>query len=167
MIGHLGDEPRMRRVAALALSVVIGTPAIAQQQAPPAGRLTAFAGNEQAANFIDEESVRREGHRVSLSTFRVYAAPIASPAGPIVYDTTALVIDCAARTFERRHVDAFTASGRYATSMGAEPAQAIEANQTWDFAAKVVCDGVSFGQEATVSGYQAAHDLAMRLIRPS
>jgi hypothetical protein len=139
---------------------------MAQNRTPPEGALTLFAGTDVAANFIVEGSARRDGDQVNVTTFRVYANGIPGPAGPIMYDTTFMTIDCAARTFRRLRVDGFLASGRYFGSLGAEPEVPIEAHQTWDFVAKSVCDGVRFGPDATVVGYRAARDLALARMKP-
>ncbi len=156
------------RISLFAVGAIwsLAAPVLAQNASLPEGRLTLFAGNNQAANFIIEDSIRREGDQVKVATFRVYADEIPVTGGSIAYDTTRMVIDCSARTVSQVAVDAFLASGRRVTGLGPEPAMPIRANETWDFVARVVCDGVRFGPEATVVGYQAARTLALARIRP-
>lgn len=140
--------------------------AFAQDRSLPEGELTLFAGNNFAANFVVENSIERIGDTVNLMTFRFYPDGMPEPGGPITYDTTLMTINCALRTFHRLRVDAFDASGRYYNSLAAEPVTPIEPDQTWDFVARIVCDGVRFGPEATVTGYEAARALALAAIRP-
>lgn len=147
----------------LAVGLILCFPsfAVGQDRSLPEGRLTLFAGSSLAANFIVEDSIQRAGESVNLTTLRFYPDRMPEPGGPIAYDTTLMTIDCASRTFHRLRVDAFDASGRYYSSLAAEPVVPIEAGQTWDFVARIVCDGVRFGPEATVTGHEAARALAL------
>lgn len=120
-----------------------------------------FAGNAQAANFAVMDSLSRSGDVVSITNYRVYANPIPSPNGPIQQDLTELDIDCPARTATTRAVHAFQYSGTWVASFGQETAQPIAPDQTWDFLARVACDGVRFPPSQVVRGPTAARDLGL------
>lgn len=73
------------RISLFAVGAIwsLAAPVLAQNASLPEGRLTLFAGNNQAANFIIEDSIRREGDQVKVATFRVYADEIPVTGGSI------------------------------------------------------------------------------------
>ena len=154
------NEPLRAAVIAASLGMAIAIPANAQSVGLPGGDLTLFAGNSRGANFLVDGSIRRSGDVVFVWNYRVYAEEVPSPEGPVDQDITELEIDCAARTQKQVAVHAFGPSGDHKFSMPAEAATPIVANSTWDFVARVVCDGVQLPPSATVSGAPAARALA-------
>lgn len=149
----------------VALAAGVFAPAQAQTPQLPGGDYTLFAGTARAANFIVENSISRSGDRVRVTNYRVYVEEIPSPNGPIDQETTDLEIDCTHRTQKTLGYSAFGPTGDRVVSFPAEPEQAIEANQTWDFVARIVCDGVRMPPDATVSGAAAARRLGLARLR--
>jgi hypothetical protein len=126
--------------------------------------MTLYAGNSHGANFLIDDTIVRSGAQVRVSNFRVYAEPIEAPNGPVTMDVQALTLDCDARRITVESIDTFKASGEHAFHMPAEPAEAIEANTTWDFAARVLCDGVELPPTQKRTGWQAAREVALFMI---
>jgi hypothetical protein len=144
-----------------ALSAVFVTSAQGQARQLPDGGYTLFAGTARAANFIVENSKNRSGDRVRVTNYRVYMEAIPSPNGPIDQETTELEIDCARRTQKVLGYSAFGPTGAWVASFPAEAEREIEANDTWDFVARIVCDGVRLPPDATVQGAAAARRLGL------
>lgn len=144
--------------ATLAL-ILSATAAMAQSPTLPGGPFTLFAGNGASANFIVENTISRTGDRVRLTIYRVYADGLPMARGVRDQEIIAGQIDCAARTWRMLGVDAFTATGQWVGSLPAEAETRIQPEQTWDFAAKIVCGEVRMPPSATVSGPAAARDL--------
>lgn len=144
-----------------ALSALVVTSSQGQARQLPDGGYTLFAGTARAANFIVENSVTRSGERVRVTNYRVYVEAIPSPNGPIDQETTDLEIDCSRRTQKVLGFSAFGPTGVWVASFPAETEQEIEANETWDFVARIVCDGVRLPPDATVQGPAAARRLGL------
>lgn len=154
----------MKTVGLPVLSTILAFAAVAsahgQARELPDGRFTLFAGNDDGANFIVEGSQSRSGEKVRVTNYRVYANEIPSPGGPIDQDLTELEIDCAARSQRILGVHAFGPTGRWVVSLPAEDERPIEPRQTWDFVARIVCDGTRMPAEATIEGREAARGAA-------
>ncbi len=145
------------------LCMATAGPAWAQSVPLPQGPYTLFAGNATAANFLIAPSIRRSGDRVNLTTYRIYKEAMPTPQGAVDQDTTALEIDCVARTSRTLAINAYRPDGGWAFVFPGEAAQPIEEGQTWDFVARIVCDGVGLPDSANVAG--AAEARAMGLAR--
>jgi len=155
----------MRRSAVAGLLMAaLSSSAWAQAPQLPEGRFTLFAGNSSAANFFQESSINRVGERVTLTMLRVYATDFPTSNGPISQDVTRLAIDCSARTFELLSINAFQDSGQWVNSLPPEPSAKIQPLQTWDFLARIFCDGVQMAPSATVAGAAAARRLGLSRI---
>ncbi|WGM48488.1 hypothetical protein KOAAANKH_03389 [Brevundimonas sp. NIBR10] len=143
-----------------ALTLVLSATAThAQSPTLPGGSYTLFAGNGASANFIVENSISRTGERVRLAIYRVYAEGAATSRGIRDQEVIAGEIDCGTRTWRMLSADAFTATGQWIASFPAEAETPIRPEQTWDFAAKIVCGEVRMPSSATVSGAVAARAL--------
>ncbi|RZJ46954.1 MAG: hypothetical protein EON87_02720 [Brevundimonas sp.] len=158
----------MDHAAAFAASLVIITLAAgasaAQTVSPPSGVMTLYSGNTRGANFLIDDSVVRDGARVSYSNFRVFAEPIDVPTGPITMDVESLVLDCDTRRVTVSGIEAFGGSGEHIASLPGYPAADIEANDSWDFAARILCDGVEPPPTQKRTGWRAAHEIALFMI---
>jgi hypothetical protein len=158
----------MKHAAALAASLAALTVSagavVAQTPSPPSGVMTLYAGNAHGANFLIDDTVVRNGARVSFSNFRVFPEPVEAPNGPVVMDVEAVVLDCDARRITIESIDAFKVSGEHAFHLPAEPTEAIEPNDNWDFAAQVLCDGVELPPTQKRTGWQAAREVALFMI---
>lgn len=148
-------------IAALPLSV---GGAAAQTASSPSGVMTLYAGNAHGANFLIDDTVVRNGARVSFSNFRVFAGPVEAPNGPVVMTVETVVVDCDARSITVEGSDAFKASGEHAFHLPAVPPEAIKPNDNWDFAAQVLCDGVQLPPTQKRTGWQAAREVALFMI---
>lgn len=147
-------------VLSIILSLAVVSSAYGQAKELPDGRFTLFAGNDGGANFIVEGSQSRSGDKIRITNYRVYADEIPSPGGPIDQDLTELEIDCAARSQRILAVHAFGPTGQWVVSLPAEDERPIEPRQTWDFVARIVCDGTRLPADATIEGREAARTLA-------
>ena len=154
----------MKTVWLPALGAIVSFAVVAsahgQERQLPDGRFTLFAGNDGGANFIVEGSQSRSGDKVRVTNYRVYANEIPSPGGPIDQDLTELEIDCARRSQRILAVHAFGPTGRWIVSLPAEDERPIEPRQTWDFVARIVCDGTRLPADATIDGREAARSEA-------
>jgi hypothetical protein len=149
-------------LGALTLAAILAGPVRAQ--ALPEGAVTLYAGNDTGANFLIDDTIVREGARVRFSNLRVFANLIDVPGGPIAMDVSTLVIDCVARTMTVSGMDTFKASGDPVVHFPGEPTEAIEADSSWDFAARVLCDGVEMPPQQTRSGWRDARAIALSML---
>lgn len=154
-------------ITLFSIAVSNATPASTQPQARslPNAPYSLFAGNDMAANFLVNSTVRRSGDVVRLTTYKVYRRAISTPEGQVDQDTTDLEINCAQRTYRHLAVNAYRTDGSWAFSLPAEATQPIEPNMLWDFAAQVVCGDVGLPDSATVDGPAAARALGLERLR--
>ena len=149
-------------LGALILAAAIAGPVRAQ--ALPEGAVTLYAGNDRGANFLIDDTIVREGSRVRFANLRVFANLIDVPGGPIAMDVSTMVIDCAARTVTVSGMDTYKASGAPVVQFPGEPTEAIAADSTWDFAARVLCDGVVMPPQQTRTGWRDARAMALSML---
>lgn len=147
-----------------ALSIAAAFAGTARAQSLPAGSVTLYGGNATAANFLIDDTVVRDGSRVTFSNMRVYAELIEVPGGPIAMDVTRLVIDCTARTATVQGIDTFKASGDHVVSFPGEPVRPIETDDTWDYAARVLCDGMELPPQQTRSDWRDGRAFALSMM---
>jgi hypothetical protein len=152
-------------LTAFLLALAGASTATASSRQLPEGPFTLFAGNRTAANFIVENSRTRSGDVVSVINYRVYANAIPSPIGAIAQDTTELVIDCSAWTYQQMSVNAFGPGGDWIISFPTEATKPIGREQTWDFLARAVCNDLRFQPSATVNGANAARSLGLSRLK--
>ncbi len=156
---------RMNLTAAVTASALLTLSltgiASAQTPTPPAGVVTLYAGTSGAANFMIDDTVARSGAVVRFSNFRIYAQPIEVPNGPVDMDVETVVLNCETRTVSVEGIELFKATGEYITRRPGDPVGPIEARTTWDFAARVLCDGVQLPPTQKRTGWRAAREVAL------
>lgn len=89
------------------------------------GGLRAFAENDKAVHFVDQDSVRRDGDRVSLHQYTVLHPGAPSGDSVIVQWMTEVRIDCAGRTVQSVRLSAYDEAGGEVLWLPAEAAEPV------------------------------------------
>lgn len=144
---------------------VLVSPCIAQVKQLPDGPFTLVAGNDNAVNFIVDNSVVRSGDQVRLTTYRVYARPIAGPGDSIDQELTDLRISCSERTYRSAEVNGFRSDGQWVAYFTDDQVQPIEPRQTWEFIALIACGEARMPDHMTVDGAAAARQMGLARLR--
>jgi hypothetical protein len=89
------------------------------------GALRAFAENDTAVHFVDQDSVRRDGDRARLHQYTVLDPGAPSGDRVIVQWMTEVQVDCAGRTVQSVRLSAYDEAGDEVLWLPAEPAEPI------------------------------------------
>jgi hypothetical protein len=131
----------------------------AEAQDLPQGELQVFAGTDTSANFLVVGEESRNGDEVEVSLFTVYVNGIRTQTGVITQTVSRVSINCQNRTRRDIYVRGFSATGDLIDTLPPSVPEPIEPNDTFDFVARMHCDGVQI-QPGPVVGHAAAVALA-------
>jgi len=120
------------------------------------GPLRAFAENDRAVHFVDQDSVRRTGDRARLNQYTVLHPGAPSEGRVIVQWMTEVHIDCAGRTVQSVRLSAYDEAGDEVLWLPADPAEPVRPRTVQADLHTEVCGSPVSAPHAPITGWREA-----------